>query len=31
MMIRMIMNDEEDIYEYALLQDYYEGNLLKIN
>ena len=24
-------SDEEDIYEYALLQDYYEGNLLKIN
>ena len=23
--------DEEDTYEYALLQDYYEGNLLTLN
>ena len=23
--------DEEDTYEYALLQDYYEGNLLILN
>ena len=23
--------DEEDTYEYALLQDYFEGNLLILN